>query len=76
VRPFYNLFSFTVIPRLGAWIAQAPEAYSYLVESIRRFPDQRAFKAMIEQAGFADVSYRNLSFGIACIHSGTRPLLA
>ena len=76
VRPFYNLFSFTVIPRLGAWIAQAPEAYSYLVESIRRFPDQRAFKAMIEQAGFADVAYRNLSFGIACIHSGTRPLLA
>ncbi|MCI4429993.1 MAG: class I SAM-dependent methyltransferase [Burkholderiales bacterium] len=76
VRPFYNLFSFTVIPRLGAWIAQAPEAYSYLVESIRRFPDQRAFKVMIEQAGFADVAYRNLSFGIACIHSGTRPLLA
>ena len=76
VRPFYNLFSFTVIPRLGAWVAQAPEAYNYLVESIRRFPDQRAFKAMIEQAGFADVAYRNLSFGIACIHSGTRPLLA
>lgn len=73
VRPFYNLFSFTVIPRLGAWIAQAPEAYNYLVESIRRFPDQRAFKAMIEQAGFTDVCYRNLSFGIACIHSGTRP---
>ena len=73
VRPFYNLFSFTVIPRLGAWIARAPEAYSYLVESIRRFPDQRAFKAMIEQAGFGDVSYRNLSFGIACIHSGRRP---
>ena len=76
VRPFYNLFSFAVIPRLGAWIAQAPEAYSYLVESIRRFPDQRAFKVMIEQAGFADVAYRNLSFGIACIHSGTRPLPA
>lgn len=73
VRPFYNLFSFTVIPRLGAWIARAPEAYSYLVESIRRFPDQRAFKALIEAAGFTDVGYRNLSFGIACIHVGTRP---
>jgi demethylmenaquinone methyltransferase / 2-methoxy-6-polyprenyl-1,4-benzoquinol methylase len=73
VRPFYNLFSFAVIPRLGAWIAQAPEAYSYLVESIRRFPDQHAFKALIEQAGFADVSFRNLSFGIAAIHTGTRP---
>lgn len=73
IRPFYNLFSFTIIPRLGAWIANAPEAYNYLVESIRRFPDQRAFKGLIEQAGFADVSYCNLSFGIACIHIGRRP---
>jgi len=73
VRPFYNLFSFTVIPRLGAWIARAPEAYAYLVESIRRFPDQRAFQTLIEAAGFTDVGYRNLSFGIACIHVGTKP---
>jgi demethylmenaquinone methyltransferase / 2-methoxy-6-polyprenyl-1,4-benzoquinol methylase len=76
VRPFYNLFSFTVIPRLGAFIAKAPEAYTYLVESIRRFPDQRAFQALIEAAGFEQVSYRNLSLGIACIHVGTRPALA
>lgn len=76
VRPFYNLFSFTVIPRMGAWIAKSPEAYSYLVESIRRFPDQRAFKELMEQAGFTDVNYRNLSFGIAAIHSGTRPATA
>ncbi len=73
VRPFYNFFSFAVIPRLGALVAQAPEAYTYLVESIRRFPDQRSFKALLEQAGFADVSYRNLSFGIACIHAGSKP---
>ena len=76
VRPFYNFFSFAVIPRLGALVAQAPEAYTYLVESIRRFPDQRSFKALMEQAGFADVSYRNLSFGIACIHVGSRPAAA
>lgn len=74
VRPLYNLFSFTVIPRLGAWIANSPEAYTYLVESIRRFPDQRSFQQLIEQAGFTHVSYRNLSFGIACIHVGTRPV--
>ena len=73
VRPFYNLFSFTVIPRLGSWIAKSPEAYTYLVESIRRFPDQRSFQQLIEQAGFTKVSYRNLSFGIACVHVGTRP---
>jgi demethylmenaquinone methyltransferase/2-methoxy-6-polyprenyl-1,4-benzoquinol methylase len=72
VRPFYHLFSFTVIPRLGAWVARSPEAYQYLVESIRRFPDQHAFAALIERAGFADVRHRNLSFGIACIHVGTR----
>lgn len=73
IRPFYNLFSFTVIPRLGAWVARSPEAYVYLVESIRRFPDQAQFKALLERAGFVEVRYRNLSFGIAAIHSGVRP---
>lgn len=72
IKPFYDLFSFAVIPRLGAWIAREPEAYTYLVESIRRFPDQREFKRTMEQAGFADVRYRNLSFGIACLHSGIK----
>jgi demethylmenaquinone methyltransferase / 2-methoxy-6-polyprenyl-1,4-benzoquinol methylase len=72
VRPAYNLFSSAVIPRLGALIAQAPEAYDYLVESIRRFPDQAAFKAMLEAAGFLDVRFRNLSCGVACIHVGIR----
>jgi demethylmenaquinone methyltransferase/2-methoxy-6-polyprenyl-1,4-benzoquinol methylase len=73
VRPFYNLFSFAVIPRLGALVARSPEAYHYLVESIRRFPDQRTFASMIEAAGFRNVSYRNLTTGIACIHSGYQP---
>ena len=73
LRPFYDLFSFTVIPRLGAWIARTPQAYTYLVESIRRFPDQQRFARHIEAAGFADVHHRDLSFGITCIHVGTRP---
>ena len=73
VRPFYNLFSFTVIPRLGAWVAREPAAYHYLVESIRRFPRQEEMKSLMEEAGFADVSYRNLSTGIACIHIGHKP---
>jgi demethylmenaquinone methyltransferase/2-methoxy-6-polyprenyl-1,4-benzoquinol methylase len=72
IRPFYDAFSFLVIPRLGAWIAQAPEAYIYLIESIRRFPDQDAMKDQIYQAGFAEVRYRNLGFGIACLHIGTK----
>jgi demethylmenaquinone methyltransferase/2-methoxy-6-polyprenyl-1,4-benzoquinol methylase len=72
IKPFYDLFSFTVIPRLGAWVARDPEAYTYLVESIRRFPDQREMQRIMEQAGFSAVSYHNLSFGIACLHRGVK----
>ncbi|HYG90464.1 MAG TPA: class I SAM-dependent methyltransferase [Azospirillum sp.] len=73
LRPFYTAFSYTAIPALGAIVARNPEAYVYLVESIRRFPAQHAFKAMFEAAGLVDVRFRNLSFGIACIHEGTKP---
>jgi demethylmenaquinone methyltransferase / 2-methoxy-6-polyprenyl-1,4-benzoquinol methylase len=73
IRPFYDFFSLTVIPRLGAMVARAPDAYTYLVESIRRFPDQESFKRLIEEAGFAEARYRNLSFGIACVHTGVKP---
>lgn len=73
VRPFYRLFSGTVIPRLGAWVARNPDAYRYLIESIQRFPDQEEMKAMMERAGFHAVRYRNLSCGIACLHSGIKP---
>lgn len=74
IRPVYEGWSRLVIPRLGAWVAGNPEAYRYLIESIEGFPDQAAMAALIEQAGFVDVRWRNLSFGIACIHSGRRPL--
>lgn len=75
IRPFYNLYSFLVIPRLGAMVARQPAAYAYLVESIRRFPDQEEMKGLMEQAGMVDVSYRNLSMGIVCIHMGYKPSL-
>ena len=71
--PLYDLYSYLVIPRLGALVARAPEAYAYLVESIRRFPDQRGFAALMAQAGFVAVRWENLSFGIACLHFGERP---
>ena len=73
IRPVYNAFSRIIIPRLGAWVARDPAAYKYLVESIHRFPDQHEFKAILEQAGFIDVYYKNLSFGIVCLHVGARP---
>lgn len=66
----YDFHSFEIIPRLGALTAGDAEPYRYLVESIRRFPNQQAFAGMIETAGFARVSYRNLTGGIAAIHSG------
>ncbi len=68
----YDFYSFNVIPRLGELVAGDDEAYRYLVESIRRFPSQELFADMIRGAGFARVSYRNLSGGIAAIHSGWR----
>jgi demethylmenaquinone methyltransferase/2-methoxy-6-polyprenyl-1,4-benzoquinol methylase len=61
-----------VLPALGEFIAQDREAYLYLAESIRRFPNQEAFTAMIFDAGFSQVSYRNLSGGIAAMHSAWR----
>ncbi|MFN4148892.1 MAG: class I SAM-dependent methyltransferase [Rhodocyclaceae bacterium] len=73
LAPFYDLYSTLVIPRLGAMVARAPGAYQYLVESIRRFPDQREFAGLITAAGFIDVHWENLSFGIACLHFGTKP---
>ena len=76
IRPFYNLYNQYIIPRLGAMVAGQPEAYQYLIESIQRFPNQEEMKVLIEQAGFSDVSYRNLFFGIACIHIGTKKVKA
>ncbi|OHC61610.1 MAG: hypothetical protein A3H93_02285 [Rhodocyclales bacterium RIFCSPLOWO2_02_FULL_63_24] len=73
LAPLYDVYSFLVIPRLGAWVAQAPQAYQYLVESIRRFPDQQEFAALMQQKGFGAVHWENLSFGIACLHFGLKP---
>ncbi|SEM45940.1 demethylmenaquinone methyltransferase / 2-methoxy-6-polyprenyl-1,4-benzoquinol methylase [Gemmobacter aquatilis] len=66
----YDLYSFNVIPVMGKIIAGDRDSYQYLVESIRKFPDQETFAAMIRKAGFGQVSYRNLSMGIAALHSG------
>ncbi len=66
----YDLYSFNIIPRMGQAIARDRESYQYLVESIRKFPDQDTFLGMVRQAGFENSKYRNLSMGIACLHSG------
>jgi len=68
----YEAYSFTVIPAVGKVVTGDGQPYRYLVESIRTFPDQENFRKMIEEAGFARASYRNLSGGIVAIHSGWR----
>ena len=66
----YDAYSFNVIPALGRTVAGDRESYRYLVESIRTFPNQERFADKIRQAGFSRVTYRNLSGGIAALHSG------
>jgi demethylmenaquinone methyltransferase / 2-methoxy-6-polyprenyl-1,4-benzoquinol methylase len=66
----YDLYSFNVIPVMGQIVAGDRDSYQYLVESIRKFPVQDVFADMIKQAGFEQVKYRNLTMGVAALHSG------
>jgi demethylmenaquinone methyltransferase/2-methoxy-6-polyprenyl-1,4-benzoquinol methylase len=66
----YDLWSFNVLPQLGRMVANDEAAYRYLAESIRTFPAQHELSGMMSRAGFAQVRFRNLSNGIAAIHSG------
>ena len=66
---FYDKYSFGVIPFMGEIIAGDRKSYQYLVESIRKFPDQEDFAEMIKKIGFNQVKFRNLSFGVAALHS-------
>jgi demethylmenaquinone methyltransferase / 2-methoxy-6-polyprenyl-1,4-benzoquinol methylase len=72
LEKLYDAYSFKVIPALGGLIAHDRESYAYLVESIRRFPDQETFAEMITDAGLSRVNIRNLSGGVAAIHSAWR----
>jgi ubiquinone/menaquinone biosynthesis methyltransferase len=72
LAPLYDAWSFKVLPRLGALVAGDEASYRYLAESIRMFPDQQRLAEMFRAAGFARVSLRNLSGGIAAIHQGWR----
>jgi demethylmenaquinone methyltransferase/2-methoxy-6-polyprenyl-1,4-benzoquinol methylase len=70
LRPLYDAYSFGLIPRIGARVAGDAEAYRYLVESIRRFPDQRSLARMMTAAGFARVSFTNFTGGVVALHQG------
>jgi demethylmenaquinone methyltransferase/2-methoxy-6-polyprenyl-1,4-benzoquinol methylase len=72
LKPVYDMYSFNVLPWLGARIARDPESYRYLAESIRRFPDQDTLLGMMREAGFEDCRYHNLTGGIVALHKGFR----
>ena len=68
----YDFYSFSLLPTLGEWVAKDREAYQYLVESIRQFPDQETLSDMMKKAGFGDVNWQNLCGGISCIHTSIK----
>jgi demethylmenaquinone methyltransferase/2-methoxy-6-polyprenyl-1,4-benzoquinol methylase len=70
LRAAYDAYSFRVIPRMGEWVAGDRESYQYLVESIRRFPDQQTFARMIGEAGFLRPGFTNFAGGVVALHHG------
>jgi demethylmenaquinone methyltransferase/2-methoxy-6-polyprenyl-1,4-benzoquinol methylase len=70
LKKIYDLYSFHVIPKMGALVTNDRESYQYLVESIRMHPDQETLKTMMMDAGFEDVNYFNLNGGIVALHKG------
>ena len=70
LRGAYDAYSFKVIPAIGGLVAKDRDSYQYLVESIRRFPDQEAFAQLMREAGFAKVSVTNFTGGVAALHQG------
>ncbi|RDD35702.1 Ubiquinone/menaquinone biosynthesis methyltransferase ubiE [Wolbachia endosymbiont of Cylisticus convexus] len=69
---FYDLYSFKVIPKIGSIVAKDKNSYEYLVRSIREFPTQTNFKMEIEEVGFRNVEFCNMSYGIVALHIGTK----
>ncbi|MCD6055910.1 MAG: ubiE [Gammaproteobacteria bacterium] len=72
LKTLYDAYSFSVLPKLGEWIANDSESYRYLAESIRMHPDQTELQAMILQAGFDTCDYHNLCGGIVALHTATK----
>ena len=70
LKPLYDRYSFSILPKIGKWVANDEKSYQYLAESIRMHPNQESLKTMMEEAGFERCDYLNLSGGIVAIHRG------
>ena len=74
LRPLFNLYFRNLLPWMGGLISGSRSAYTYLPASVQTFPDQSQLSLLMEQAGFVQVGYENLTGGIAALHMGRRPL--
>jgi len=72
LKPFYDIYSFKVLPALGNLVANDPDSYRYLAESIRMHPDQETLQTRMETAGFERCRFHNLTGGLVALHSGYR----
>ena len=70
LRPAYDFYSFSILPKLGKLVANDEASYRYLAESIRMHPDQQTLRDMMQQAGFESCDFHNLTGGIVAIHRG------
>jgi demethylmenaquinone methyltransferase/2-methoxy-6-polyprenyl-1,4-benzoquinol methylase len=70
LKPFYDLYSFKVLPAMGRLVARDADSYRYLAESIRMFPDQPTLAGMMREAGFEDCRWHNLTGGVVAVHRG------
>ncbi|MBK9215834.1 MAG: bifunctional demethylmenaquinone methyltransferase/2-methoxy-6-polyprenyl-1,4-benzoquinol methylase UbiE [Chloracidobacterium sp.] len=73
-RQAYEFYFSTLLPRIGGLVSGSQSAYRYLPQSVSKFPDQRSLAQLMEKAGFTEVSYQNLTGGIAALHSGAKPI--
>ncbi len=71
-KTLFNLYFTQILPRIGGLVSGSRGAYEYLPDSVSKFPDQKNLAKMITETGFSNVAYKNLTGGIAAIHSGTR----
>jgi len=72
LNSLYQFYFHRILPRVGAWISGQKTAYTYLPDSVDRFPNQTELASMMEKTGFRNVGYRNLSGGIAALHWGIK----
>jgi len=73
LKKAYDFYSFSLLPKIGGFVANDSQSYQYLAESIRMHPDQSTLKAMLKKANFVDVEYYNMTGGIVALHRGFKP---